>query len=206
MAARQPIPESAFLGGPLDQMRTAAVTKDGADAPFNYGFGWFIDSYHGHRFVQHSCGTPGFSSAIYRFVDANLTIIILTNHADTIVDQLAIDLAGTCLPPLKRPAPNHDPNPTTTATLKQLVSGLLKGEHEPASFTPAMEIFLGTATGKAFWKWFSDHGALGDLVFSDREQRENGQVLRYKVSLGGQWYWFSAKMTKDGKIAQIYWW
>ena len=187
-------------------MRTAAVTKDGADAPFNYGFGWFIDSYHGHRFVQHSCGTPGFSSAIYRFVDDKLTIIILTNHADTIVDQLAIDLAGTCLPPLKRPGTNHDPNPTTTATLKQLVSGLLKGEYEPASFTPAMGIFLSTATSKAFWKWFADHGALGDLVFSDREQRENGQVLRYKVSLGGQWYWFSAKMTKDGKIAQIYWW
>ena len=77
MAARQPIPESALLGGPLDQMRTAAVTKDGADAPFNYGFGWFIDSYHGHRFVQHSGGTPGFSSVIYRFLDDKLTIIIL---------------------------------------------------------------------------------------------------------------------------------
>ena len=60
---------------------------------------------------------------------------------------------------------------------------LLKGEYEPASFTPAMGIFLSTATGKAFWKW-----------------------LRYKVSLGGEWYWFCAKMTKDGKIAQIYWW
>ena len=91
-------------------------------------------------------------------------------------------LAGTCLPALKR-APNDDPNPTTTATLKQLVSGLLKGEYEPASFTPAMGIFLSAATGKAFWKW-----------------------LRYKVSLGGEWYWFCAKMTKDGKIAQIYWW
>src|SRR6266404_7361477 len=27
-------------------------------------------------------------------------------------------LAGTCLPALKRPAPNDDPNPTTTATFK----------------------------------------------------------------------------------------
>ena len=190
----------------LDQIWTARMTNDGADAPFNYGFGWFIDSYHGHRLVQHSGGTPGFSSAIYRFLDDKLTIIILTNHADRIVDQLAIDLAGTCLPALKRPAPNHDPNPTTTTTLKQLVSGLLKGEYQPAAFTPAMGIFLSTATGKAFWKWFADHGALGDLVFSDREQRGNGEVLRYKVSLGGQWYWFSARMTKDEKIAQIYWW
>jgi CubicO group peptidase (beta-lactamase class C family) len=86
----------------LDQMWTATMAKDGADAPFNYGFGCFIDSYHGNRLVQHSGGTPGFSSVIYRFLDDKLTIIILTNHSDRIVDQLAIDLAGICLPALKR--------------------------------------------------------------------------------------------------------
>jgi len=190
----------------LDQIWTAAVTKDGAEPPFNYGFGWFIESYHGHRLVQHSGGTPGFSSAIYRFVDDKLTIIILTNHGDRIVDQLAVDLAGICLPALKRPDANPDPDPKTTAMLKDLVSELLKGKYQADSFTPAMRIFLGTATGKAFWKWFDDHGELGSFVFSDREDKGAGQVLRYKVSLGGNSYWLSTVMTKDRKIAQIYWW
>ena len=190
----------------LDQIWTAAVTNDKADAPFNYGFGWFIDSYHGHRLVQHSGGTPGFSSAIYRFIDDKLTVSILTNHGDRIVDQLAVDLAGICLPVLKRPERNSDPNPETTAMLKDIVSRLLNGKYESESFTPAMRIFLNTATGKSFWKWFADHGALGPLIFSDREQRGDGQVLRYRVSLGGNSYWFSINMTNDGKIAQIYWW
>ena len=190
----------------LDQIWTAAVTKDGAEPPFAYGFGWFIETYHGHYLVQHSGGTPGFSSAIYRFVDDKLTIIILTNHGDRIVDQLAIDLAGICLPALKRPDTNPDPDPKTTAMLKDLVSELLKGKYQVDSFTPAMRIFLGTATGKAFWKWFADHGELGSFVFSDREDRGAGQVLRCKVSLGGNSYWLSAVMTKDRKIAQIYWW
>ena len=190
----------------LDQMWTAALTKDGTDAPFNYGFGWFVESYHGHRFVQHSGGTPGFSSVIYRFIDDKLTIIILTNHADRILDQLAIDLAGICSPPLKRPAASPDPDPKTTTMLKDVVSGLLNGNYEAESFTPAMRIFLGTATGKAFWKWFAEHGELGSFVFSDRENRGNGQVLRYKMTLGGNPYWFSVAMTKEGKIAQIYWW
>ena len=57
-------------------------------ASFNYGFGWFIDSYHGHRLVQHSGGTPGFSSVIYRFIDDKLTIIVLTNHSDMIMDRV----------------------------------------------------------------------------------------------------------------------
>jgi D-alanyl-D-alanine carboxypeptidase len=190
----------------LDQMWTAAVTIDGEAAPFNYGFGWFVDSYHGHRFVQHSGGTPGFSSVIYRFIDDKLTVIILTNHSDRIVDQLAIDLAGISLPALKRPDANPDSDPKTTAILQDILSGLLKEKYEPAFFTPAMRIFLGTATGKAFWKWFAEHGALGQLIFTDREDRRDGQVLRYKVSLGGNWYWFSVRMAKDGKVAQIYWW
>jgi hypothetical protein len=190
----------------LDQIWTAAVTNDKAAMPFNYGFGWFVDSYHGHRLVQHSGGTPGFSSVIYRFLDDKLTIIILTNHSDRIVDQLAVDLAGICLSALKRSEADRDPDPKTTAMIKDLVSGLLNEKYDPESFTPAMRIFLNTATGKAFWKWFAEHGELGSLVFSDRENRGDSQVLRYRVSLGGNWYWFSVRTTKDSKIAQIYWW
>jgi len=198
--------ENLLKKSSLNQMWTATVTNDGTDAPFNYGFGWFVDSYHGHRLVQHSGGTPGFSSVIYRFIDDKLTIIILTNHSDRIVDQLAIDLAGIVVQALKRPDTNPDPDPKTTAMLKDVVSGLLKGNYEATSFTLPTRIFLDTATGKAFWKWFADHGELGSFIFSDREQKGDGQVLRYKVELGGNAYWFSAKMTKDGKIAQIYWW
>lgn len=190
----------------LDQMWTATMAKDAAEAPFNYGFGWFIDSYHGHRLVQHSGGTPGFSSVIYRFIDDKLTIIILTNHSDRILDQLAIDLAGICLPALKRPDANPDPDPKTTAMLKDVVSSLLNEKYNPASFTPAMRTFLSTATGKAFWKWFAEHGSVGAFIFSDREERKDGQVVRYKITLGGNWYWFSVNLAKDGKIAQIYWW
>jgi hypothetical protein len=189
----------------LNQIWTATPTNDGADAPFNYGFGWFVDSYQGHRLLQHSGGTPGFSSVIYRFVDDKLTIVVLTNHSDMIMDELAIDLAGICLPGLKRPE-KPDPNPSTTTRLKEVVSGLLKGNYEPAAFTAPMRMFLKTATGKAFWKWFADHGALGSFIFSDCEQRGDGQVLRYKMSLGGNSYWFSVRLTKDSKIAQIYWW
>jgi len=190
----------------LEQMWIATMAKNGADAPFNYGFGWFVDSYRGHRLVQHSGGTPGFSSVIYRFVDDKLTIIILTNHSDRIVDQLAIDLAGICLPALKRPDSNPDPDPKTTAMLKDVVSSLLNEKYNAASFTPAMHAFLTTATGKAFWKWFAEHGSVSGFIFSDREDTKDGQVLRYRVSLGGNPYWLSAKITKEGKIAQIYWW
>ena len=79
----------------------------------------------------------------------------------------------------------------------------MKGHYEPAAFTAPTHAFLNTATGKAFWKWFADHGALESFVFSDREERRNPAL---KLTLGGNWYRLSVTTTKDGKVAQIYWW
>jgi len=189
----------------LEQMWTPTVANEGVLAPFNYGFGWFIDTYHGHRIVQHSGGTPGFSSTIYRFLDDRLTVIILTNHSDRIVDELAIDISGIYAPSLRRSEGRPDRDPKTTQTLKQVISGLLKGTYEPSLFTPPMRTFLTTATGKAFWQWFAAHGELKSFIFVDSEDSGNSRILRYKVVLGENPYWFSAKMSGD-KIAQVYWW
>jgi CubicO group peptidase (beta-lactamase class C family) len=190
----------------FEQMWTPAQAKDGRAAPFSYGFGWFIDTYHGHRLVQHSGGTPGFSSTIYRFVDDELTIIILTNHADRIVDQLAIDIAGDYVPALKRPEGEKDPDPLTSLRLKGVTASLLKGKYDPASYTPQMHIFLNTATGQAVWKWFASHGELKSFSFSDCEDTGDVRIYRYQVVLGENPYWFSFKIMRNGRIAQIYCW
>lgn len=188
----------------LEQMWTPAKTNDGATASFDYGFGWFIDNYHGHRLVQHAGGTPGFSSVIYRFTDDKLTIIILSNHSDRFLDHLAIDIAGMYVPALKRPERKTDPDPKTTLRLKEVMSNLLNGKHDANLFTPPMRVFLKTSTGKGFWQWAAYHGALTSFAFSDREDTGDSYRLRYRVGLGGNPYWFSFKLMKDGKIAQIY--
>jgi len=38
---------------------------------------------------------------------------------------------------------------------------------------------------------------LGSFVFSDREERGDGEIRRYKLSLGGNWYWFSVTTSND---------
>ncbi|MGI8838790.1 MAG: serine hydrolase [Pyrinomonadaceae bacterium] len=188
----------------LDQMWTPAKTNDGALASFDYGFGWFIDNYHSRRLVQHTGGTPGFSSVIYRFMDDKLTIIILSNHADKLLDQFAIDIAGIYVPALKRPEGKTDPDPKTTLRLKEVMSNLLNGKHDPGLFTPPMRVFLKTYTGKGFWQWIAYQGALTSFTFSDREDAGDSYLLRYRIGLGGNPYWISFKVMKDGKIAQIY--
>ena len=46
--------------------------------------------------------------------------------------------------------------------------------------------------------------ALTSFTFSDREDTGDSYLLRYRIGLGGNPYWISVKVMKDGKIAQIY--
>jgi hypothetical protein len=189
----------------LEKMWTPARANDGRLAAFDYGFGWFIEKYRGHRDIQHSGGTPGFSSAMHRFVDDRLSVIILTNHADMILDQMALEIAGMYEPKLRYSATN-DPNPAQTAKMKQVFSGLFEGKYDPENFTPAMLIHLKTATAKSLFGWYASMGTIGSLSFLERETLDTADILRYKVLLGKNPYRFSFKITKDGKITQIYCW
>ena len=50
--------------------------------PAEYGFGWFLNPYRGHTRMWHYGETMGFRTAIQRFTDDRLTIIVLANRAD----------------------------------------------------------------------------------------------------------------------------
>jgi CubicO group peptidase (beta-lactamase class C family) len=72
-------------GAPLQQ-------SDGSLAPL-YGFGWFLDPYRGHRRYAHYGETVGFRTAIQRFPDDRLTVIVLANRADVDAPGLAASVA-----------------------------------------------------------------------------------------------------------------
>lgn len=65
--------------------------------PAAYGFGWFLNSYKGHRRMWHYGETVGFRSTIQRFVDDKLTIIVLCNRDDVIPATLALKVADLFL-------------------------------------------------------------------------------------------------------------
>jgi CubicO group peptidase (beta-lactamase class C family) len=63
----------------------------------NYGFGWRIDEYRGHKRYHHSGSTSGFRNFMQQFPDQHLTIIVLTNRADPDVAPLADKIADLYL-------------------------------------------------------------------------------------------------------------
>jgi CubicO group peptidase (beta-lactamase class C family) len=55
----------------------------------DYGFGWYVDEFHGYKRARHDGSTSGFRNSIQRFPELGLTVIVLTNRRDPTVDPLA---------------------------------------------------------------------------------------------------------------------
>jgi len=189
-----------------NQMWTATRGNDGATLPFDYGFGWFIDNYRGHRLVQHTGGTPGFSSAFYRFIDDGLTVIILTNHSDTIIDHWAIDIAATYVPSLSRRVSRAAADPKFSAGLRTQLIDAAKGKANLSEFTEPMRKFLGTATGKGLFGWYLEGGEIQGFELSSIEDRPDGRMLRYRLTIGGSVSEVSFFVTRDNKTGQMLFW
>lgn len=74
---------------------TPFALSDGSSS--DYGFGWFIDDFKGHRRYRHHGETRGFTNSIMRFPDDSLTIVILTNRSDSAPWEIAERVAAIYL-------------------------------------------------------------------------------------------------------------
>ncbi len=64
----------------------------------SYGFGWFLDPYHEHERMWHYGDTVGFKTAIERFGNGSVTVILLSNRSDLDAEALALRIADFYLP------------------------------------------------------------------------------------------------------------
>lgn len=80
------------------QMWMPQQLNDGSSTA--YGFGWWIDTFAGHRRVRHGGSLPGFRSEYVRFVDDRLNIIVLANSDGARPDSIAVMVANHFIPGL----------------------------------------------------------------------------------------------------------
>jgi CubicO group peptidase (beta-lactamase class C family) len=82
----------------LTPVRVPSKGPTGPDgAPAEYGFGWFLNGWKGHGRMWHYGETIGFRTAIQRFTDDGLTIVVLCNRADLDATALSLKVAGIYL-------------------------------------------------------------------------------------------------------------
>ena len=81
----------------LAQMWTVAPLRNGQPNSGHYGYGWFIEIQDGHRVIEHEGQWQGFETQISRYVDDELTVVVLTNLAEAKPDLIAHGIAAIYL-------------------------------------------------------------------------------------------------------------
>lgn len=87
--------EALVSAGTLQQVFTRARLSNGEE--IDYGFGWRLDSYRGHRRIAHGGSWVGFRTAIARYPDIKFSIVILTNLAEYEPGEMADKIADIYL-------------------------------------------------------------------------------------------------------------
>jgi len=78
----------------LTPVRVPAGPPTGPDGePSAYGFGWFLDPWKGHERMWHYGETIGFRTAIQRFPNDGLTVVVLANRSDFKAGPTALQAA-----------------------------------------------------------------------------------------------------------------
>ncbi len=81
----------------LQAMWTIAMLKNGQPNKGGYGFGWFVEDRRGHHVVSHDGAWQGFETTIARYVNDQLTVVVLTNLADSKPEVIAEHVADMYL-------------------------------------------------------------------------------------------------------------
>jgi CubicO group peptidase (beta-lactamase class C family) len=86
----------------LDRIWTVYPLNDGKPNPAHYGFGWEINTMNGYKVIEHGGAWQGFTCEISRYVDDNLTVVVLTNldSGHSRPERIAHQIAGLVNPAL----------------------------------------------------------------------------------------------------------
>jgi CubicO group peptidase (beta-lactamase class C family) len=95
---REALTPVKLADGSLPQWSSdSADTNPQADKLVSYGFGWFLNPYHGEKRMWHYGESIGFRTAIDRFANGGLTVVILSNRSDLDSQALALKVADVYL-------------------------------------------------------------------------------------------------------------
>src|SRR5437879_7429589 len=109
-------------------MRSAGVLSNGERN--HYGLGLELLNDRGHAVAGHAGEVFGFNATLHRYLDDQLTVIVLTNQGDAATEFLAKSLAAIYLglPEItyRNRSPIPDPEPRFAVSLRQVIHGAVR--------------------------------------------------------------------------------
>ncbi|MEP7344933.1 MAG: serine hydrolase domain-containing protein [Gemmatimonadaceae bacterium] len=193
------------------QMLVPVRFNDGSS--FSGGIAWFLDEYRGHHMVLHNGSTvAGFSSVIYRYLDDDLSVVVLLNiDRWNAVNVLAVNVASFYVSGLamRSLAERPDPDPGLSQRLLTML-GDVADKRDSEMLAPNLRNPGGAVRTNATLGFkapsarislleIEDHGSAGIEHFGTRVR----WVYRYRVEGGGRIVYYTIELTPEGKVTRF---
>ena len=196
--------ESLLKKTSLEKMWTPFVLNNGKTYP--YGFGFNTADFRGHRLISHGGQTAGFAANISRFVDDDLTVIVLTNLGDIgLGTAIARGIAKIYIPAvsLKAMKAQTQPDAKISQTISNALRERLENKFNPDSFTVELVKSLSTERAKSNNQRIASFGAIAKLVFVGGETSGDKKIYRYKAETPKRIFLWRFAVNNEGKISEM---
>lgn len=186
------------------QIWTPVKFNDGK--PYPYGFGWNVTEFRGHKLYSHGGQTAGFAASIHRFVDDNLTVIVLTNLGDQgLGGTIAKGVAKIYLPDISLRAmkEQNGADARITALLENIVRNRLEDKLNLDSLTESARKNLLSERGKELTSRLKGYGALKNFKFIGSETAEKNKIYRYLAETPKRLMLWRLTLNEEDKITEM---
>jgi D-alanyl-D-alanine carboxypeptidase len=185
----------------VQMMLAPARLTGGQEVGYGLGNELFLD--RGHRVGGHNGEIFGFNSSFSRYLDDDLTVILLCNLGDVPGEVFAREIAGLYLGlPLTVYSPNgiEDREPKVTERLKAVILSAAKGEVDAALFTAEAQNALVPLIKRAGPELLGAAGNLKSFVLLERKDEAGSRIYLYRATFEKQTLIWTFQLTKEGKI------
>ena len=171
---------------------------------YPYGMGWFLDDRRGHVLQQHGGAWQGFKTQLSRFVDDDLSIVVLANLAEADPARFADGIAGiidTALA-VRMPAAIADREPQVTMRVARLLDTIREGKLTPADFAYVRAGFFPDAA-KFYEERLKQLGQPTRLQLLDRREIGDDRVYLYELAYPDRPRYVRVGFAPDDRVSSF---
>lgn len=186
------------------QIWTPVVFNNGK--PYPYGFGWNVTEFRKHKLLSHGGQTAGFAANISRYVDDNLTVIVLTNLGDQgLGSAIARGIAKIYIPDISLRAMKEQTGADAklSDSLQKALRSYLEDKLGADSFTEKTRITLTSERAKLSAKRIASYGAIKNFVLVGSENADKNRIYRYKAETISRIFLWRVELDENGKITAL---
>lgn len=183
-----------------DRLLTPVRLPSGRSYP--YGMGWFLDERGGRPLQQHGGGWQGFRTQLSRFVNDDLSIVVLANLAQADPARFADGIAAIINPALgvKPRTAIVDREPHVADKLCRLLASMRAGTLSPADFAYVRAGFFPNAA-KLYEERLKQLGEPTRMQLLERRELGDDRVYFYEVSFGNAVRYVRLGLAPDDRVS-----